>query len=49
MERPGCSLCATVAAIHCHGPSYRFPGDADADAITSRVRDAARAVAEVLP
>ena len=33
----------TVAAIHCHGPSYRFPGDVDADAIAARVVDAARA------
>ena len=33
---------ATVAAIHCHGPSYRFPGDVDADAITAHVIDAAR-------
>ncbi len=33
---------ATVAAIHCHGPGYRFPGSADTDAITAHVVDAAR-------
>jgi DNA-binding IclR family transcriptional regulator len=32
---------ATIAAIHCHGPSYRFPGDAVADVITAHVVDAA--------
>ena len=38
---------ATVAAIHCHGPSYRFPG-ADVDTITDVIdraharRDAAQ-------
>jgi DNA-binding IclR family transcriptional regulator len=34
----------TIAAIHCHGPSYRFPGDADADVVSARVVDAARAL-----
>jgi DNA-binding IclR family transcriptional regulator len=34
----------TVAAVHCHGPSYRFPGDADRDAITAHVVDAAHRV-----
>jgi DNA-binding IclR family transcriptional regulator len=33
---------ATVAAIHTHGPSYRFPGDRDADAIAAEVVAAAR-------
>ena len=33
---------ATIAAIHCHGPSYRFPGDADVAIITAHVTDAAR-------
>jgi DNA-binding IclR family transcriptional regulator len=32
----------TIAAIHSHGPSYRFPGDRDADTIAAFVRDAAR-------
>jgi IclR family acetate operon transcriptional repressor len=32
---------ATVAAIHCHGPSYRFPGETDIDTITARITDAA--------
>ena len=32
----------TIAAIHCHGPSYRFPGDADVDTVTAYVTDAAR-------
>ena len=32
----------TVAAIHSHGPSYRFPGDRDAETIAAAVRDAAR-------
>jgi DNA-binding IclR family transcriptional regulator len=31
----------TVAAIHCHGPSYRFPGAVDPDAVTAHVIDAA--------
>ena len=38
----------TVAAIHSHGPSYRFPGDRDADAIAAAVRAAARALGEML-
>jgi DNA-binding IclR family transcriptional regulator len=33
---------ATIAAIHCHGPSYRFPGSADVDIVTAYVTDAAR-------
>jgi DNA-binding IclR family transcriptional regulator len=33
---------ATVAAIHCHGPTYRFPGDGDVDAVAAHVVDAAR-------
>jgi len=33
---------ATVAAIHSHGPSYRFPGERDADAIAAAVCAAAR-------
>jgi DNA-binding IclR family transcriptional regulator len=32
----------TIAAIHCHGPSYRFPGAADIEVITARVVDAGR-------
>jgi DNA-binding IclR family transcriptional regulator len=28
---------STVAAIHCHGPSYRFPGRANTDAIAHNV------------
>jgi|tagenome__1003787_1003787.scaffolds.fasta_scaffold20940385_2 DNA-binding IclR family transcriptional regulator len=32
---------ATIAALHCHGPSYRFPGAADADAVAARVVAAA--------
>jgi DNA-binding IclR family transcriptional regulator len=31
----------TVAALHCHGPSYRFPGTVDTDIITAFVIDAA--------
>jgi DNA-binding IclR family transcriptional regulator len=31
----------TVAAIHCHGPSYRFPGSVDADTVAAFVIDAA--------
>ncbi len=31
----------TVAAIHCHGPSYRFPGTVDPDTIAAAVSDAA--------
>jgi DNA-binding IclR family transcriptional regulator len=37
-----------VAAIHAHGPSYRFPGDADPARIGEMVRDAAAHVAERL-
>jgi DNA-binding IclR family transcriptional regulator len=32
---------ATIAAIHCHGPSYRFPARGDTDVITAHVVDAA--------
>jgi DNA-binding IclR family transcriptional regulator len=41
----------TVAAIHCHGPSYRFPGPAaaDADQITAHVTEAARRLGSTLP
>ena len=38
----------TIAAIHCHGPSYRFPGDAGIDVITAHVTDAARRVGVML-
>ena len=31
-----------VAALHLHGPSYRFPGDADPGEITARLVDAAQ-------
>ncbi len=39
---------AAVAAIHAHGPSYRFPGDGEAAAIAARVVAAARAVSDRL-
>ncbi|MCU1464684.1 MAG: putative iclR family transcriptional regulator [Actinomycetia bacterium] len=39
----------TVAAIHCHGPSYRFPGRATADTIASRVTAIARELGALLP
>jgi DNA-binding IclR family transcriptional regulator len=39
----------TIAAIHCHGPSYRFPGGGDADEITAHVIDAARKLGSSLP
>ena len=41
----------TVAAIHCHGPSYRFPGPGDdaTDPITAHVIDAARRLGSSLP
>ena len=32
----------TIAALHCHGPSYRFPGRVDPDTIAAFVIDAAR-------
>ena len=40
---------ATIAAIHCHGPSYRFPGDLDLDTITAHVTEAARSLGVTLP
>jgi DNA-binding IclR family transcriptional regulator len=40
---------STIAAIHCHGPSYRFPGDTDVDAIAAHVAIAARGLGEMLP
>ena len=40
---------ATIAAIHCHGPSYRFPGDADVHAIAAHVTDAARKLGAMFP
>jgi DNA-binding IclR family transcriptional regulator len=39
----------TVAAIHCHGPAYRFPGSSDADAIAACVVEAARTLAALRP
>jgi DNA-binding IclR family transcriptional regulator len=39
---------ATVAAIHTHGPSYRFPGDVDRDVITTYVTGAARKLGAML-
>jgi DNA-binding IclR family transcriptional regulator len=39
----------TVAAIHCHGPSYRFPGDVALDSITAYVTDAATRLGATLP
>jgi DNA-binding IclR family transcriptional regulator len=38
----------TVAAIHCHGPGYRFPGTADSDVVAARVVAAARSLGEML-
>ena len=38
----------TIAAMHCHGPSYRFPGAADVDVVTAHVADAARKLGEML-
>lgn len=35
-----------VAAIHVHGPSYRFPPDGEADTIASLVRDKAHVMSE---
>jgi DNA-binding IclR family transcriptional regulator len=35
----------TVAAIHCHGPSYRFPGTVESDVVTAHVVDAASKLA----
>jgi DNA-binding IclR family transcriptional regulator len=32
---------ATIAAVHCHGPSYRFPGAVAANTIAALVVDAA--------
>jgi DNA-binding IclR family transcriptional regulator len=40
---------ATVAAIHCHGPSYRFPGTGDAEVITTCVVDAAHKLGAIIP
>ena len=39
---------ATIAAIHCHGPSYRFPARGDTDVITTYVTDAARKLGAML-
>lgn len=39
----------TIAAIHCHGPSYRFPGDADVAVVTAHVIDAARKLGAMFP
>lgn len=30
-----------IAAVHVHGPTFRFPGEASTDAIAARVREAA--------
>ena len=40
---------ATVAAVHCHGPSYRFPGKADPAAVADDVIATARALGATLP
>jgi DNA-binding IclR family transcriptional regulator len=40
---------ATIAAIHCHGPSYRFPGAVASDTVTAHVTDAARKLGAMLP
>jgi len=37
-----------VAAIHVHGPAYRFPGKDDAECVTEEVVTAARAVSRLL-
>ena len=37
-----------VAALHVHGPAYRFPGEADQDGIGRTVRAAADRLAEQL-
>jgi len=39
---------STIAAIHCHGPSYRFPARGDTDVITAFVTDAARKLGAML-
>jgi len=39
----------TIAAIHCHGPSYRFPARDDADVISAHVVDVARKLGAMLP
>ena len=39
----------TIAAMHCHGPSYRFPGRADTATIASEVTAIARELSAVLP
>ncbi len=39
---------ATVAALHVHGPAYRFPDKADADEIAHFVRDAAERLSQQL-
>jgi DNA-binding IclR family transcriptional regulator len=38
----------TVAALHCHGPSYRFPGDGDANVIASYVTASAQKLGAML-
>jgi DNA-binding IclR family transcriptional regulator len=40
---------ATVAAMHCHGPSYRFPGDSDTSEISASVVEAAHKLGGLLP
>lgn len=35
-----------IAAVHVHGPTFRFPGGASPDAIASRVREAAARLGE---
>jgi DNA-binding IclR family transcriptional regulator len=39
---------STTAAIHCHGPTYRFPGDRDPDTIAAHVTEAARKLGATL-
>ena len=39
---------AVVAAVHVHGPAYRFPGDADPDDIAAHVVGAARRISDRL-
>ena len=40
---------ATVAALHTHGPSYRFPAESRADVIAGFVVEAARRLGAMLP
>jgi DNA-binding IclR family transcriptional regulator len=39
---------AAVAAVHVHGPAFRFPGEVSPDVIAAVVRDAAHRLTELL-